>query len=61
MNTFVAGSSGSSSSSSSSSEGHQAVNAEEPGLATVLAKLLCTLLPVLQASNLCSERLHLSN
>ncbi|CAM9113863.1 unnamed protein product, partial [Hapterophycus canaliculatus] len=42
-----------SSSSSSSSGGSlkegQAVSAEMPGLASVLAKLLCTLLPVLQA------------
>lgn len=43
------GSSGSSKSSSSGAvkEG-QAVAADAPGLATVLAKLLCTLLPALQ-------------
>lgn len=42
------GSSGSSSSSSILLKEGQAVSAEVPGLASVLAKLLCTLLPVLQ-------------
>lgn len=45
---YTTGSSSSSSSSGGLLKEGQAVSAEVPGLASVLAKLLCTLLPVLQ-------------
>lgn len=46
--SVVTGSSGSSASSSGSLREGQALSADVPGLASALARLLCTLLPVLQ-------------